>query len=101
MTAPASSPHLPSPLYQGQFRLLSQNGYTPALATSDGAVYTDSEVILHFADDIRVDKQGAASIFAAGNEDLARAISPIWDTMQVHALSICPSLSHVITPWRR
>ena len=44
------------------------------MATADGQIYTDSEAIIKYIDDVNVKANSASSLFAARNEDLARAV---------------------------
>eukprot|EP01043_Picozoa_sp_COSAG02_P016997 COSAG02_NODE_761_length_17476_cov_195.233067_2_plen_314_part_00 len=60
--------------------LMGQNPGVPTLALADGRALTESETILEFLDHEFADR--GAKLMVDGNEDIARALSPIWDTLQ-------------------
>lgn len=60
--------------------LMGQNPGVPTLALVDGRALTESETILEFLE--REFTDCGAKLMVDGNEDIARALSPIWDTLQ-------------------
>lgn len=60
--------------------LMGQNPGVPTLALSDGRAFTESETILEFLQRDYGDR--GAQLMVDGNEDIARALSPLWDTLQ-------------------
>ena len=60
--------------------LMGQNPGVPTLALSNGNAYTDSETILEYLQQEYADR--GAALMVDGNEDIARALSPLWDTLQ-------------------
>lgn len=60
--------------------LMGQNPGVPTLALADGRSFTDSETILEYLERDFGDR--GAKLMVDGNEEIARALSPIWDTLQ-------------------
>ena len=60
--------------------LMAQTPCLPTLALADGTTYGDSESVLEY---LHRDYSGrGAPLLVEGNEDMARAVSPLWDTLQ-------------------
>lgn len=60
--------------------LMGQNPGVPTLALVDGRSYTESEIILEYLHTDHGDR--GVELMVDGNEDMARALSPLWDTLQ-------------------
>ena len=60
--------------------LMGQNPGVPTLALADGNAFTESEVILEYLQRDFSDR--GVPLMVDGNEDIARALSPLWDTLQ-------------------
>jgi glutathione S-transferase len=60
--------------------LMGQNPGVPTLALANGTAFTESETILEYLQREHSDR--GTTLMVDGNEDIARALSPLWDTLQ-------------------